>query len=368
MRTIRTGCVAMLLSASAFSAPAQEPWRLVVEQRFLLDDGPAEPIKAVRDFAVGRDGRLYVLENTVKQIHVYLPNGRYWRSLSRSGSGPGEIRDANGVVTAPDGSLWLNDHGNARITNLSADGNFLRQMQSHALGYAFRWAGFVDAQGVLHDQLFTAQRQSVERRKLDGTVIDTLPPAKCPWTSSASTVFRAQSKNASRVVQIPFVQQAVVALDPRGAQWCVTGADYALARLDLASGKVTAQAARDIKRVRIPRPLRDAAIERIRVAVSNYESTDADFSLVPNEYPYVTALTVDDRGRLWALRPQADSLRSEFDVFDERGKYLATATLPERINSYLRVLVRGGVLYAVALDADDIPSVVRARITRSPGT
>jgi hypothetical protein len=160
------------------------------------------------------------------------------------------------------------------------------------------------------------------------------------------------------------MQQALSAFDPRGAKWCMTSDQYRVARVDLATGEVTGQVVRDVRRNAVPRVVRDAAIERVRAAVSKYESSDVDYSLVPNEYPYVGMLTVDDRGALWALRPQADRMRTEFDVFDDGANYLASATLAERTNSYLRVLVRGDLLYAVALDSDDVPSIVRARVIR----
>jgi len=350
------------------SIDAQSRWQVRVEQRFALDDGLADPIKDLRDFAVGRDGRLYVLENTVKQVHVYLPTGRYSKSFARTGSGPGELRDANGIIAGPDGTLWINDHGNGRITNYTADGAFLRQMLSQALGYRFRWSGFISPEGVLHDELFSSRPREaapplhvLQRRRLDGTVLDTVTVESCPGDKERKTAFAAVSKDRRRFMQIPFLQQRLSAIDPRGAVWCNIGTAYSILRLDIRSGATLAKAERPVSRYPVPEKMRDSAIAAIRSAVAGYESSDVDLSLVPNEFPFFQALIVDDRGRLWARR-QTDTARTEFDVFDETGRFLATATLSARTSAYGRVLIRGDDLYAVALDDDDIANVVRARI------
>ncbi|MGH7711987.1 MAG: hypothetical protein ACREOG_11925 [Gemmatimonadaceae bacterium] len=363
VRVLVPGVALLLASTSAHSH--QPHWRLNVEQRFVLDEGPAAPISDLRDFAVGVDGRLYVLENTVKQVHVYLPNGRYSKSFSRSGSGPGEIRDANGIITLPDRTLWVNDHGNQRLNVYAHDGEQLRPVRTGARGYGCRWTAFVNTAGIVHDELIGPLQGTLARRRSDGVLIDTLNATHCPGNETPRKTFiSAQSKGGRMARAIPFVQRSLVAYDPRGAKWCINRMEYRIARVDLRSGRVVAEAVRDIPRTPIPRSVREAAIASIRADVSKYESTDADYSLVPNEYPFVESLTVDDQGRLWVLRPQPDSSRTSFDIFDERGAYLASALLAERSNSYLRVLVRGDLLYAVALDPDDVPSIVRARVIR----
>jgi hypothetical protein len=366
-RCVIIGSSLVLLLGREISA--QPRWQLTIEQRVVLDEGPAEPIKDLRDFAVGNDRRLYVLENTVKQIHVYSSNGRYVNSFARSGSGPGELRDANGILAVPDGTLWVNDHGNGRVNIYSLAGIWRRQFSSNAGGWGYTWRAFVDSSNVVHDEMLSAGQEAFERRRPDGKVIDTLKPPLCPGAGAArKTSFRARSKNGvGMVTTIPFMQRTLVAYDPRGAKWCISGDEYRIVRLDLRSGNVVGVAARSVKRHPVPQAVRDAAIARIRNAVAKYETSDADVSLMPNEYPYVGALVVDDHARLWAQRPEADGTRTTFDVFDERGTYLASATLAARINGYLRVIVRGDTLYAVALDSDDIPSVVRAQIRHSPG-
>ncbi|MGQ0643529.1 MAG: hypothetical protein ACT4P6_22510 [Gemmatimonadaceae bacterium] len=362
------GCTFVAFAIGARSATAQARWELKVEQRFVLDDGPADPIKDLRDFAVGRDGRLYVLENTVKQVHVYLARGRYSKSFSRNGSGPGELRDANGMISGPDGSLWINDHGNSRISNYSPDGAFLRQMLSEAHGYGFRWSGFISAEGTLVDELFGARQSGapvlhvLQRRRVDGTVLDTITISLCPGDGERKTIFRAQSKGSSSNMQIPFVAPRLSAFDARGAVWCNVGTAYRVLRLDVKSGAVTAQAVRAVNRYPIPRAMRDSAIAEIRATVAKYDASDVDFSWVPNEFPYLQNLLVDDRGRLWARRRSADRTRTEFDVFDAQGRLLTSASLPARVSAYGRMLVRGDEVYAVVLDDDDVPSIVRARI------
>ncbi len=66
---MRNASRVLMLIVAMQATEAQPRWTLAVEQRFVVDEGPTDPIKDLRDFAVGVDGRVYVLENTVKQVH-----------------------------------------------------------------------------------------------------------------------------------------------------------------------------------------------------------------------------------------------------------------------------------------------------------
>jgi hypothetical protein len=82
--------------------------------------------------------------------------------------------------------------------------------------------------------------------------------------------------------------------------------------------------------------------------------------------PVLRAQVVDDQVKLLSIRGKDVETGSDFVVFEQRGKVLRTGVLGERLPLFSRMLVRGDALWAVALDASDVPTIVRARLTPTP--
>jgi len=106
--------------AVAAQAAAQQParWRLVEEWRVGGAVQGAHAFDAVRDIKALPDGRLVVLEGKDQQVHILGARGAPARTIGRTGSGPGEFRNAIGIVVTRDGGFIVNDADNARYTTL----------------------------------------------------------------------------------------------------------------------------------------------------------------------------------------------------------------------------------------------------------
>jgi hypothetical protein len=68
------------------------------------------------------DGNLYLLDGQQTQVHVFSPAGKYLRSLSREGEGPGEVGSAADMLWMPDGTLGIVQGFPAKIVKLDRDG------------------------------------------------------------------------------------------------------------------------------------------------------------------------------------------------------------------------------------------------------
>ncbi len=55
----------------------------------------------------------------------FSANGTFDRTIGRRGAGPGELSNAEGIVFASDGALWVRDAANARYSRFDADGTAL---------------------------------------------------------------------------------------------------------------------------------------------------------------------------------------------------------------------------------------------------
>jgi len=70
---------------------------------------------------VGPDGRLYVVDDVRDDIQVFSASGAFERTIGSHGSGPGQIRNAGGVLVVGD-RLYEADYDNGRIDVFGTDG------------------------------------------------------------------------------------------------------------------------------------------------------------------------------------------------------------------------------------------------------
>ncbi len=84
----------------------------------------------------GPDGTLLVLDSQLAQVQVYDRDGRWQRSLGRSGEGPGEVRNPADAFHLPDGRLCLAQSFPGRLVYLNPDGTPGGQAQYQSQGTA----------------------------------------------------------------------------------------------------------------------------------------------------------------------------------------------------------------------------------------
>ena len=75
-----------------------------------LDGEPYEVFGDVRGIEATTDGTIYILDYQASEIRAFAPDGSYLRLHARRGEGPGELTEANGMILADDGTLWVQDH------------------------------------------------------------------------------------------------------------------------------------------------------------------------------------------------------------------------------------------------------------------
>src|SRR5262245_33162524 len=82
--------------------------------------------RAVRSVA----GEFYVLSGSDHTVLMYDGNWELKRRIGRIGNGPGELLRPSSVDVAPDGTLWVADEGNNRVSRFSKDGSHLSSFAS----------------------------------------------------------------------------------------------------------------------------------------------------------------------------------------------------------------------------------------------
>ncbi len=342
-------------------------WELVPELRVGAEDGPGS-LADIRGFVVDSAGRLLVLDFNDQQIHLFDSSRRYAGTLGRKGQGPGEFGNANGLLQAPDGRLWLNDPYNSRFTVLNPDGSLHATHRFQPWGYGFMWAAAFDTGGTLYESIGvrvdTALRMRLQRFPPGAAFVsETLPTHPCDSLAATLPPARDYYQTPGGSYSVPFVPSPLSAFDPTGGWWCSTGRAYEVVQVTFDDHPTGVVVRGTRPTVPVTPAERDTAIARLRRFFEQTGGTNPDFSRIPGTKPPLRALQVDPAGRLWVMPTSPDS-GTTWDVFAPDGRQLAVARAPFPVSAYLPLRFRGDRVYAVPTDTD-IPTILRARLTQT---
>ena len=370
---------------------------LVEEMSIGVADGAEEyMLGEVADIALGRDGSIYVFDRQAPVVRQYDANGRFIRSIGRSGAGPGEYRSTSGIATMRDGRLLLWDTGNWRINVYGTGGEPLTQWltpsgSSGSSVATYSRALLVDTSGlVITRRIIIIPREFRNRPtvwlryRADGTLVDTL---RAPAAPREVPTLMASAGNATASTELPFAPKRLVALSPLG--YFVAGYPDRYAFEIHEAGKPVVSVRRDVKAEPVSRTERAEARRNVEESLRR---TDPAWSWagpdIPEVKPLYSDLQVGLDGRIWIAlvpevtprvgntsssfgvgnpgvrRPPAQANRvpprpALYDVFEPDGRYLGRVEVPAGVSSVVR---RGDQVWGVAFDADDVPRIKRYRI------
>jgi hypothetical protein len=334
------------------------------------DEGPYL-FTDIRGIAPALNGSVFVLDFRAQEIRLFDSQGRFVKRVARRGNGPGEIANANGLLTAPNGEIWVNDPSNARWTVFSPSGDFVRQHILPILGYGYVWEAMIDGAGVIHDPVSVpaagGSRRMIRRVRSNGQVVDTLPMRGCEQrgTGGKPAYFEARSKTGGGIADIPFLPSPVFAWDARGFIWCSSRDRYEVLQIRIERGDTVRRITMDARPVPVGKAERDSAVDRAKAFFTKMGAPEPDYSRIPTSKPVIATIDVDDRGRLWVRRTTADQRQTTFDLWEEGSTRPATVVAPWRLSPHFHSVIRGDTLLTWALDEDDVPFVVRGVLKRS---
>jgi hypothetical protein len=349
---------------------AQATWTLEETLRIGgTESGPASFVQ-VRSVDVDAKGRILVLERQTQDIRIFGTDGKFIRTIGRVGSGPGEMRNAEGmVVDQRHGRIWVRDAANARFTIFNGEGEFEKNWTMKFCWTQGFWNPQVDREGRVIDYDCVVPSgggrsvgYAVVAYRGDQSGVDTLsmrPECGSRELSEAGTwITRTEKSTTYR--SIPFAPFPLTTLGPTGESWCAPNSSrYEIIRL-VAGAKDTLRLSRTLAAV----PVTKAEKDSIVASMEEKGPTGLDFGRIPRTKPAIDRIIVDDQGRPWVRRVNG---RGEitFDIFSTSGQLIASAEMGKyRSPTYLPFVVRGDNVYAVVLDEDDVQHVVRFTIER----
>ena len=316
--------------------------------------------------ATDRQGRVYVLDSQLCQVHVFSPDGELLRSLFREGEGPGEVRRPRDLLLTGDGRVGLiqefpglvsfvDEAGNpaGRLQVGGAEGGLSSLTACAAAGDAILLTGTQVSQGEVPE--IQLRRNFLERYGPDGL-------ATAQYASNETTYNFSNFRFAEREHMPPFWWTFDVA--PDGTVYTVTDRDKYAITVFRPEGSV----ARVIERRYEPLRRTD---EEFQMYEGMVVSAMAGLPFQPtieiehdeSVFAYLwRGLQLHEDGSLWVLtgrgvRDEQEGVMAVFDVFAADGEFVRQVALaaPQdgmKVGMFLsgadRVLVVKGYLESLA--------------------
>ncbi len=343
-----------------------DEWDVTEEVRIGQVDGDGPDVfGSIGLLEIDEAGRFYVFERQAQELRVFDAEGNYVRTVGRKGSGPGEFSQVIGMDWAPDGTLWMVDPNNNRISVIDTAGTYVT---SHRMlgGFVISpWPGGFDDRGRFYNY-------GVDPGASDGFGLvlvryeENLEPAdtiQVPRRTGEGNFFELRDQRGRMRIRagVPFSAGVTWQFVRRTPYiWFALTGEYRIYQRTIDGDTV-----RVISRDFDPLPVTGEDIDSAIVGLEWFtrQGGKIDRSKFPDTKPAIRRFSVDDVGRLFVVPVTSTELRDRvLDVFDEEGRYLGRLDLPFRLNSYPRPIFRHGMIYGVTLDEFEVPFVVRARL------
>ena len=354
-------------------AGAQVTRTLVEELRIGGADTGATSFSHVTALAVTPGGHLFVADFAGgPQIKVFDAAGRFVANAGRSGGGPGEYRFVSAMIRGPDGLIHVVDTYGMRVLMFGERGELVSQRSVQFTTLNRVWQGAILIDGTMLDPVFGGPRSGVpvseprpaarlRRIRPDGTIADTIAGPDCQLARAPrERSIQLQQGSRRTVVQIPFVPVPQTVYAPDGTAWCAPRDTYLVHHLRVGRNDTLITIKRDAPALPIPRDSLDKVIAGFTRAAARASRSNFSPDLIPRYQPVLAAIAVDDQGKLLVRRTDTPPLAPFFDLFDGDGTALGTIQGKGRIVGI--PLIVANRAYAVVLDEDDVPFVVRAAI------
>lgn len=365
---MRRSCfvLVVLLASWASSVDAQARWRLQEVVRIGGADEGLASFNQIGDVQLDAQGRVWVLDFQTQSLRLFGADGSPIKEVARRGRGPGELARANGVRRGPDDRMYVRDYSNARITVYGSDGATLASHTVMASGYGYLWDGDIDGQQRVVERTSVRRgeeyTQVILRRSPDFQSADTTEiPARCAIPNER----KGSIQGKSGFVSVPFAPRLLMKFGRNGATWCGSTDEYRVRRFAFGSPGADLEVTRAAPRVPIAKAERDAAIARVDsflVRIGGPVDPWKPSEVARDRGPLV-AFETDDQDRLWVLR-ELPSGKLEFDVWDTRGKHIASLPSPLIYGHVPLFRIHGDRVAMKVLDEDDLPTIVVSRIVR----
>jgi hypothetical protein len=306
-------------------------------------EGPEEYlINFIRSFAIDDEGNTYILDLRPYRIKVFDEDGKYLRSIGRSGQGPGELQGPRNIQFTVQKEIMVNDSRKGALLFFSVDGRFLREIKSPTLRSSNN--AIADATGNIYIGKYSFGEGEDRLIKLSHTY---------------ENLEVLATKSAPLREDIPPPQIRYFLLPRNNLVWGFSS-EYEFNIVD-SEGRLIKKIEKEHSLVRVTDEYKSKYFERLPPGISKESQK---FS---TNFPAFDFFFSDDEGRLFVKTYEKLEATNKyiFDVFDSEGKFLTRTELnvSDEISLFQdKFIIKNNKLYSKELTEDGFPALRRYRI------
>jgi hypothetical protein len=300
-------------------APKGVPTELILEEDFKIGDSEVEEemIAQITFFVIDENESIYALDWKANNIKVFDRNGKFIRTITKQGQGPGEINFPSGLLITSENELLVEDAGNRRLAYFTLEGEFLRNVS--VADKTSLTNLMIDNEGNYLGRQFIIEEgdMSFEIRKFDKDLNNLFTIQSIPFT------FRDPQKD--KMNPFDFVQ--IYFFDSEGQIYYGNPKEYEI-QIYSSDGKLKKKITKKYK----PEKITEEDIEKIMDRIPDMGFGVRNMMEFPKQFPAYEAYSLDEEGRLivrsYNKADEEDSIY--LDIFDSEGKYIAR--FPSKVN------------------------------------
>lgn len=326
-----------------------------------VEDGDDNYIfHGVRDIAVDYNDNIYILDAGNYRIQVFNSEGRYLKTISKNGQGPGEMLRPNTLDISSKRRIYVYDDGNSRVTIFGKDGAYLSDFK---IQQPFISDIFVDLSDYLYFNTSAAFNYNSgpngymeTERIVQIAKYDTLGKQIYKFGD-----FPGLKSEYYRIKGISIcgigtdLEQTIWTADQKGNIYIANADNYEISHYS-SEGKIIKKFERKFKRIEYTaKEINDVINDPRNRNVPNYIKKKLVFS---NYKIAIQSLIVDEEGNLWVNTSQkGDAEGYAFDIFNPDGIYTDRVVLPEKPR-----LFKNGFVYTRTSIFDGVEKIKKCKL------
>jgi hypothetical protein len=339
------------------------------------DGAPATIFGRVTALDVDSNGRIYIVDGSVREVRIFAATGEHVRTFGHAGDGPGEFRLPNHLRVASDGRIVIRD--GLRFLLFSAEGRQLGGWPIRS-GYSTNAPFFLDQNNRVINPTFSDRLVAYD---LDGTARDTMPE---PTLGHVAPRLNFSFVGGRGSYAVPFMPGESWTMLPDGRVLIGLSDRYAIHRWG-PGGRVL-RVEHEVTLVPVEPGESEQARQATTRAIRSGNVPDWTWNGpdIPVTKPLFRLIAAGVDGTIWVFRdgpsvheqnPNWDPQRPDAgfptvwrsnvvaDVFDEEGRYLGPIPFPRSVTwSNPPAILSRDRIWAVTEHESGHPQVVRYRV------